>query len=585
MNKSDITERKFIESFDIDEWEIETPEGWQDISSIHKTVEYKIWVITFDNGTVIKCADTHIFIDEYGEEIYAKDSLNKRIKAKNGIVSVISVEETDEWDNMYDVTVNSDSHVYYTNDICSHNSISVAAFMLHYLLFNENKFIAILAHKAEGAREILSRIQLMYEHLPQWLQQGVCDWNKGSFTLENGSKIIATATSSSAIRGRSCNVVYCDEFAFIPKNMADDFINSVYPTISSGKTTKFIVTSTPYGLNHFYKMYNDAVEGRNEFKYIRVPWNKVPGRDEEWKQKTIANIGEESFLQEYDIQFIGSAGTLIDPAVLRSLSYTSPCNNSTKEMKIYKAPERGHLYVMTVDTSEGLGLDYSVAMMFDVTKIPYEQVALYRSNTIDPLLLPEVLQKFSHTYLDASILCELNSVGTLVTSILWNDLEFEPLLWVTNRGAKGQILGGGFSARSQMGLKTTPLTKKLGCSVAKTLIENEQLIVYDYQTILELSTYVREGATYQAQPGCHDDTVSCIVILGWLVKQPRFQDMLSGDHDIKARLHKEALLSAEEVLTPFGVFNDGVDSNLESSEAKQKSHEQFHNGGSSGFLF
>lgn len=442
-------------------------------------------------------------------------------------------------------------------------STCVAAFFLHYILFNSNKLVAILANKADSAREIMSRAQLMYELLPKWLQQGVVDWNKGSFTLENGSKIIGSATSSSAIRGKSVNLLYLDEFAFVPRNIADEFMTSVYPTISSGKKSKIFITSTPFGMNHFYKLWMDAVEGRNGYSYIKTKWDQVPGRDEKWRDETLKNIGEEAFAQEYDIEFIGSAGTLIDPTVLKSLVYKAPISGD-KNLKIYFEPAKYHTYVATVDCSEGLGQDYACMTVFDITQVPYQQVAIYRSNTTDPHILPDVIKEISEKYNNAPTLLELNSTGVLVSSILWNELEFEYMLWVSTMGVKGQVLGAN-GVRSQMGLKTTVQTKRTGCSVLKTLIESGQLVINDYQTIQELCAFARDGNTYKAQDGNNDDTVACLFIFAWMTKQTEFANILENayqnpdNYNIRNRLHWDALNAVNEMLVPIPIIDDGLE--------------------------
>lgn len=359
------------------------------------------------------------------------------------------------------------------------------------------------------------------------------------------------------------NCLYLDEFAFVEKNMADDFMKSVYPTISSGQETKIIITSTPFGMNHFYKLWTDSIENRNSFKHLEVKWNEVPGRDEKWKEETLKNIGREAFTQEYDIEFIGSAGTLIDPAVLKTLVYREPVYEA-RDLKIYYQPVKHHTYIMTVDCSEGIGLDYSAASVIDISTIPYQQVAVYRSNTIDPHQLPDIIKELSEKYNDAYTLCELNSTGTIVTSILWNELEFEHLLWCSNAGMKGQVLGSQ-NGRAQMGLKTSQLSKRIGCSVLKTLIESYQLIINDYSTIQELFAFARDGNTYAAQEGNNDDTVACLFLFGWMTKQTEFQNILEScyrdpdEHNIRNRLHMDALNAVNEMLAPMPIIDDGLE--------------------------
>jgi hypothetical protein len=325
--------------------------------------------------------------------------------------------------------------------------------MLHYVLFNSNKLCAILANKADSAREILGRIQESYENLPFWMKMGVEDWNKGSFTLENGSKIIAAATSSSAIRGKSCNIILLDEYAFVPKNIADQFYRSVFPVISSGTTTKIIMVSTPFGMNHFYKMWNEAVQGINGFVYHRVFWNQIPGRDEKWRKDTINKIGEEAFRQEFEGEFIGSAGTLIAPDVLKTLTYKKAFFEDAEGLKIYEVPQKDSRYIALVDTSEGLGQDYHVINIINISTYPYNQVAVYRNAVLDPMLLPDVIFSLVTKYNGAYVLAELNSMGQQTVNILKDDLEYENIMTVIPSGRLGQILGGGHSSKVQFGLK------------------------------------------------------------------------------------------------------------------------------------
>lgn len=299
-NLSEQIERKYINTIELDDWEIETDSGWHDIGSVSKTVEYESFEIITDNGKSLKAADNHIIFDEFYNEIFVKDSLGKNIITQDGIEKVINVKNLGYSCNMYDLQVDSNDHRFWSSGILSHNSTTIAAYMLHYIMFNENKDCAILANKAAGAREILSRIQMAYELLPYWMKMGVKDWNKGSIYLENGSSIIASATSSSAIRGLSISFLLLDEFAFVPKNMAEDFFRSVYPTISSGKESKIAIISTPFGMNHYYKLWNEASEGKNDYVPNLARWNNVPSRDEAWKKETIKNIGQEAFGQEFE---------------------------------------------------------------------------------------------------------------------------------------------------------------------------------------------------------------------------------------------------------------------------------------------
>ena len=443
----------------------------------------------------------------------------------------------------------------------SGKTTTVAATLLWYVLFNENYNVAILANKMQQAREILSRIQLAYEHLPKWLQQGVLEWNKGNIELENGSKILASATSSSAIRGGSFNLIYLDEFAFVPGNMQAEFFASVYPTISSGQTSKVLITSTPNGMNMFYKIWVDSEEGRNTYKRIDVHWSDVPGRDEVWKEETIKNTSEEQFKVEFECEFIGSANTLIDPNKLRALAYKEPIETSNG-LKIYDMPAEEKNYVITVDTSRGKGLDYSAFIVFDVSQVPYKDVCVYRSNTIDPLMYPEIIVRIATKYNEAILLVETNDIGQQIADIIHWDLEYEGMLTVNNSGRGGQTLSSGFGGKTQhFGIRTTKSTKRIGCSSLKTIVESDKLLITDFDVINELVNFVAKGNSYEADEGHHDDLVMCCVMFGWLINQDYFKEVTNIN--IRNVLYEDNIRSIEDSMLPFGLIDDGRDNLLE----------------------
>ena len=375
-------------------------------------------------------------------------------------------------------------------------STTCVSYLLHYAVFNDNVNIAILANKASTARDLLQRLQLAYENLPKWMQQGIISWNKGSLELENGSKISSNSTSSSAVRGGSYNIIFLDEFAFIPNHIADDFFSSVYPTISSGQSTKVIIVSTPRGMNHFYRMWHDSERGRNEYIPTEVHWSEVPGRDEAWKQQTIANTSEQQFNVEFECEFLGSVNTLINPTILKNLVYESPIQKNAG-LDVYEKSIEDHNYLITVDVARGLGNDYSAFVVFDITEFPYKVVAKYRNNEIKPMLYPSVIKDVAKGYNGAWVLVEVNDIGEQVANILHYDLEYDNMLMAAMRGRAGQIVGHGFSGKkSQMGVRTTAQVKKLGCSNLKTLIEDNKLITLDYEIISELTTFTQHHNSF-----------------------------------------------------------------------------------------
>ena len=436
-------------------------------------------------------------------------------------------------------------------------STTVVSYLLHYAIFNDNVNIAILANKASTARDLLGRLQLAYENLPRWMQQGIISWNKGSLEIENGSKISANSTSSSAVRGGSYNVIFLDEFAFIPNHIADDFFASVYPTISSGQKTKVIIVSTPRGMNHFYRMWHDAERGKNEYKPTDVHWSEVPGRDEAWKEQTIANTSEQQFKVEFECEFLGSVNTLINPAKLKNLVYENPIQKNAG-LDVYEVPQKDHNYLITVDVARGLGNDYSAFIVFDITNFPYKAVAKYRNNEIKPMLFPSIIDDIGKAYNKAFILCEVNDIGDQVASILNYDLEYDNLLMCSQRGRAGQVVGAGFSGkRSQLGVRTTQAVKKLGCSNLKTLLEDDKILIIDYDIISELTTFAQKHNSFEAEEGCNDDLAMCLVIFAWLVAQDYFKEMT--DNDVRKRIYEEQKNQIEQDMAPFGFMSDGLD--------------------------
>ena len=439
----------------------------------------------------------------------------------------------------------------------SGKSTTIIAYLLHYVLFNPNVNVAILANKAATARDLLSRLQLAYEHLPKWLQQGVMSWNKGSLELENGSKILASATSSSAVRGGSYNIIFLDEFAYVPSNVAEQFFSSVYPTISSGKTTKVMIVSTPHGMNMFYKLWVDAEEGRNSYVPIEVHWSEVPGRDEKWKEETIKNTSESQFNTEFECEFLGSIDTLITPAKLKTLTYRTPIQ-SNAGLDMYVKPVDKHTYMLTADVSRGTKNDYSAFAVIDITELPYKIVAKFRDNEIKPLLFPSKIYDVARAYNKAFVMVEVNDIGEQVANTLQFDLEYDNLVMASMRGRAGQILGGGFSGgRAQLGVRTTKAVKRIGCSNLKQLVEDNKLIVEDYDCINELSTFIVKGQSFEADEGCNDDLVACLFMFAWATDQTYFKELT--DMDVRQTMMREQQDMLEQDMAPFGFIITGLE--------------------------
>jgi hypothetical protein len=453
----------------------------------------------------------------------------------------------------------------------SGKSTTMVAYLLHYILFNQNMNVAILANKQSVAKDILSRLQLTYEYLPLWLQQGIVEWNKASIKLENGSRIIASSTSSSAIRGGSYNAILLDEFAHVPTNIAEEFFNSVYPTISAGQETKVIMISTPNGLNMFYYYWKGATkkpgeDGKNEYIPLEVQWDEVPQypggplRDEKWKEDTIANTSEDQFQQEFICDFLGSQNTLISSAKLRIMNWATPKTKDADGLWIYEEPQEDRDYFITVDTSRGQGKDYSAFVVVDATDMPYKMVARYRNNTISPMVYPTIIRAVAMKYNSASVLIEINDIGGQVADILHQDLEYENVMMTTYQGRAGQVMSGGFggrSSQSQLGVRTTMPVKKLGCSVLKSLIEEDKLLIEDVDTINELITFIARKNSFEADDGHTDDLVMSLVLFAWMTRQDYFKSMT--DADVRTQIYEEKIRDIENELMPFGFIVDEVD--------------------------
>ena len=436
---------------------------------------------------------------------------------------------------------------------------TAAAIILHYILFNEHKTVALLANKGDAAREILDRIKIAYEALPDWLQQGVEEWNKGSIVLENGCKVLAAATSSSAIRGKSISLLYIDEAAFVEN--WDEFFASVFPTISSGETTKILFTSTPNGLNHFYKTCEGAKQDLNGYQYVEVPWQRVPGRDEKWQKETLGamDFDMEKFAQEFECAFLGSSGTLISGAALKSLVSRVPLTQSDGLTQYFK-PEPNHKYVIVADVSRGKGLDYSAFQVVDVTGMPYQQVCVFKNNMITPLDYAGIINGVSKLYNSATILVEINDVGAQVVDSLHYDYESELIIYTENAGARGKRISGGFG-NAERGIRTTKTVKAIGCSMLKLLVEQHQLIINDHDTIYELSRFSKKGTSYEAESGANDDLVMCMVLFAWMSDQQYFKDLT--DINTLMKLREKTEEEMESGMTPFGFMADGHDEYLD----------------------
>ena len=433
-------------------------------------------------------------------------------------------------------------------------STVVAAYIVHYTIFNDNVTTAILANKAPAAREVMSRIQLMYEYLPSWIQEGVVVWNKGNIELENGSKIFTGATTGSSVRGKSVNFLYIDEMAIIPNTIAEEFFASTYPTISSGNTTKIVITSTPLGYNHFWKFWKEATEGKNGFIPITANWWDHPKRDQAWADQQLAILGQVRYNQEVLTSFIGSSNTLISGEKISQIPI-SDFIYSKDGLDVIEKPKPLHAYVMIVDTAKGVGGDYSAFTVIDITAVPYKIVAKYRDRNISPMLYPTVIYKIGTEYNNAYALIEINS-SEQVATILYNDLEYENVLLV-HKTTTGQSVSSFGPGRTYFGINTDKKIKRIGCQNLKSLIEENKLLIGDADIVAELSTFIETKGSYAADSGYHDDLVMTLVLFSWLTTQSYFKEL--NDIDLRKTIYSRQIEAIENSLTPFGFMSDGLE--------------------------
>lgn len=431
---------------------------------------------------------------------------------------------------------------------------TAAAYILWYTIFQEAKSVAILANKSSTAREIMSRYQLMYENLPIWMQQGVKTWNKGDVELENGSKVFTSATTASGIRGKSVNMLYIDEAAIIPNNIADAFFTAVYPVISAGQTTKILITSTPLGYNHFWKFWNDASNKRNDFVPMFIPYWEIPGRDEKWAEEQRRQLGDLKYNQEVLCKFLGSALTLIRSDIIEQMSFDNP-EYQKDGLDVYEFAEKDRNYVIVADTAKGVGGDYSAFVVIDVTEVPYKVVAKYRDNQIAPMLYPSVIYRVAKEYNNAYTLVEINS-SEQVAHILYQEYEYENILFV-HRDSKGQRISGGFAGagKTSLGVNTDKKVKRIGCFNFKSLVEEKKILIPDADIISEISTFIESKGSYSADEGYHDDLVMPLVLFGWLTTNPYFREIT--DKDLRKIMYEKKIKQIEEEMLPIGFVDDG----------------------------
>lgn len=505
--------RKFVDVISLKNWQVETDSGWTDIESINKTVPYEVWTIKTASGKEIKCADNHIFIDANGEQIFAKDSLGKELKTKNGTDMVCSVENTGKEENMYDLSLPAGStHCYYTNDILSHNTTLLTIMILWYVMFNEDKTVLIISNKEDTSEEILQRIKLAYEEIPAFLKPAVITWQGQTIKFANGSRIKISATSANSARGLSVNLLAVDECSIIDDFKADDFFKAVLPTISSSKKSKIILTSTPKGTNnYFYRVYQESLTGKSAWKSMSVPWYMIPGRDEEWRRMALSDCGgdEKLFLQEYCCEFIQDGDATIDKDLLDELKSQTikPKIINTEEYKVWEKPNPTHVYSMGVDVSDGVGSCASCIQVVDITDIrDIRQVACYNDRYIDPQNFAKKINEIAEQWGKPWIFIERNSMGTEVVAALEREPFYYPRLAAYDQKKKTDY--------SKKGIMSSTNVKYEGVTNMRYYMNTLRCVhIPDVATINEFITFVKKpNGTFGKTNGANifDDRVMAL---------------------------------------------------------------------------
>lgn len=514
---SDTVDHKFVEVFDVNDWEVETDTGWKSIVATCKTIPYKVWSFVTDNH-FLKCADDHIVFRPDYTEVFVKDlNIGDEILTDTGIEKISEIYETDIEENMYDLQVESEEHRLYTNGILSHNTTVATIAILWLVMFQPDFQVGILSYKSDGAKDIMTRIKLAYKLLPNWLKTGVTEWNAMSINFENGSRIEAGTTTEDSFTGQSLNLLVFDEVAKVRPSLFEHLYASIFPTISSGKTTRIMMFSTPKGINHWWNICNEARNGINGYAFFTIEWNDVPGRDDEWREQQIKKIGEKKFAQEFQVEFLGSSQTLIESTGLKKLAKDLPIH-STEHYRIYAPYDPTRTYVAGIDASRGLEQDYHVIQVVDITQFPFKQVAVFEANEIGPSQFVAEAVDFLKFYNSPTLFVENNDVGCLVTDRLFHDYEYEDLYW----GDK------------EIGIKTGGKTKHQMLMTLKDLIENEKIIINDQSTINQFYTFVRTKGSYAAEEGNNDDLVMGLAFATYILRT----DLIDMNHMTQRIINK-----------------------------------------------
>jgi hypothetical protein len=397
-----------------------------------------------------------------------------------------------------------------------------AIYLAWYAMFNPDQTILVAAHKYTGAQEIMARIRYVYETCPDHIRAGVTSYNKQSIEFENGSRIVAQTTTGNTGRGMSISLLYCDEFAFVQPNIAEEFWTSISPTLATGG--RAIITSTPnsdedtfatiwkQAEQKFDAHGNESELGINGFHSFLAHWNEHPDRDEKWKEEEIGRIGEEKFRREYGCEFLVFDETLINSLKLAAMESKQPLMNMG-QTRWYKKPTSQYTYCVALDPSMGTGGDYAAIQVFEIPT--YVQVAEWRHNTT---AIPGQIRILSDIcrYINE----ETNNPNGIYWSVENNGLGEAALIVINDFGEENipglfvsEPIRKGHVRKFRKGFNTTHSTKVTACSRLKTMVENDKMIINSAPLITELKGFIATGSSYQAKPGETDDLVSALLLI------------------------------------------------------------------------
>ena len=566
----DDVAKKILNSLDTEDVFISTDTGWERVSQIHSTQPYDVWEVRLQNGMYIEGADRHILFDSQWNQVWIRDlRVGDQIITKDGPISVTSIIRHNASVSMFDVTVDSPNHRYWSNGILSHNTICSSIFIAWYSLFNFDKNSLVLSNKGATTREIIDKGKTILEHLPFFLKPGVLKWDVFNSKFDNGCRIIGQTTTKKAAIGFTIHLLFMDEFAHIPQNFMETFYENVYPTVSASSNSKVIITSTPNGFNKFYDIYSAAESGLSEYTPFRVDWWDVPGRDEKWMRQEVANLGsEEAFNRQYGNQFIASSSLLLGADSLKKLT-TNQVEFVHREMPEFdedsvkydglvwdpsfdleECQEDSNYWVFSVDIAEGAGGDYSIVNIFKIEIMDEKdwekvtspgsfidfyrirQIGRFRSNehTIEEFAKSVYILAYDVFYSEnVKMIIEWNMFGGELIKRLEtvfpqrNNFDEESVVKFKHR----------IDARTkQFGLKVKKDNKPIFCQNFKKYIAQNKIIIKDKQTVYEASTFGKmPNGSYAGQLG-HDDLIMTCINSSEFFFTLDFSDFAEEIHDV-----------------------------------------------------